>query len=42
VSKNMLKKGTMVQTFQNGILKLNHLMFNELFKRRKTCVCWGR
>jgi hypothetical protein len=29
-------KGMMVQTFQNGILKLNHLLFDELFKWKET------
>ncbi len=29
------KKGMMVQTFQNGILKLKHLLFDEFFKRKK-------
>ncbi len=33
------KKGMMVQMFQNGILKMNHLLFDELFKRRETCLC---
>jgi len=32
------KKGVMEQTFQDGILKLNHLLPNELFKRKKTQV----
>jgi hypothetical protein len=31
-------KGYMVQMFQDGILKSNHLLPNELFKRKKTCV----
>jgi hypothetical protein len=35
------KKGMMMQTLQNGILKLNHLLPNELFNGRKTCTCWG-
>jgi hypothetical protein len=26
------EKGLMVQMFQNGILKLNHLLLDELFK----------
>jgi len=30
------KKGVMVQTFQDGILKLNHLLFDELSKWKKT------
>jgi hypothetical protein len=33
--------GTM-QMLLNGIIKLNHLLFNELFKRKKTFVCWGQ
>jgi len=31
-------KGVMVQMFQNGILKSNHLLFDELFKWRKMRV----
>jgi hypothetical protein len=34
------KKGMMVQTLQDGILKLNHLLSNELFKWRKACTGW--
>jgi hypothetical protein len=30
------RKGMMVQMFQDGILKLNHLLLDELFKWRKT------
>jgi hypothetical protein len=30
------KKGMMVQTLQNGNLKMNHLLSDELFKRRET------
>jgi hypothetical protein len=30
------RKGMMVQTFQNEILKLNHLLFDELFKWKNT------
>jgi hypothetical protein len=30
-----------VQTLQDGILKMNHLLFNELFKMEETCMCWG-
>jgi hypothetical protein len=30
-----VKKVMMVQTFQEGILKLNHLLPNELFKRKR-------
>ncbi len=29
----------MVQMLRDGILKLNHLFFDELFKRRKTHTC---
>jgi hypothetical protein len=32
------KKGMMVQMIRNEILKLNHLLPNELFKQKKTCV----
>jgi hypothetical protein len=31
-----VKKGMIVRALQNGILKLNHLLSNELFKWRKT------
>jgi hypothetical protein len=34
-----VKKGMMVQTFQNGILKMNHLLSNELYKKKDTCLC---
>ncbi len=34
-------KGMMVQTFQDGILKLNHLLIDELFKWKKTHPNWG-
>ncbi len=34
-------KGMMVQTFQDGILKSNHLLFDELFKWKKTNASWG-
>ncbi len=40
--KEHVGKGMMVQTLQDGILKLNHLLFDELFKGKKTCPCWGR
>jgi hypothetical protein len=30
------KKGMMVQTLCDGILKSNHLLSNELFEQRKT------
>jgi hypothetical protein len=36
-----VKKGVTVKTFQNGILKLNHLLSDELFKMKKTHTCWG-
>jgi hypothetical protein len=35
------KKGMMVQTLQDGILKLKHLLPNELFKWKKTRMSWG-
>jgi hypothetical protein len=35
-------KGMMVQMLQDGILKSNHLLFDELFKRRKIHACWGQ
>jgi hypothetical protein len=31
-------KGMMVQMLQDGILKSNHLLPNELFKRKKVCA----
>ncbi len=34
--KEHAKKGMMVQMFQSGILKMNHLVFNEFFKRKGT------
>ncbi len=36
-----VKEGMMMQMFQNGILKMNHLLFDELFKRKETCSYWG-
>jgi hypothetical protein len=36
-----VENGMMVQMFQYEIMKSNHLSSNELFKGRKTCVCWG-
>jgi hypothetical protein len=36
------KEGMVVQTLQDGILKSNHLLFDELFKRKKTHACWGQ
>jgi len=35
------RKGMMVQTFRDGILKLNHLLCDELFKWKKTHMGWG-
>jgi hypothetical protein len=40
--KKHVGTGMMVQTFLNRIIKMNHLSFNELFKKRKTFVCWGQ
>jgi hypothetical protein len=34
--KEHVRKGMMVQTLQDGILKLNHLLFDELFKWKET------
>ncbi len=34
--KEHARKGMMVQTFKEGILKLNHLLPDELFKWKKT------
>jgi hypothetical protein len=34
-------KGMMVQMLRNKILKSNHLLFDELFKQKKTLVSWG-
>ncbi len=31
-----VKKGMMTQTFQDGILKLNHLLLDDLFKQKET------
>jgi hypothetical protein len=39
--KEHAEKGMMVQTLQDGILKSNHLMLDELFKWKKTCAYWG-
>jgi hypothetical protein len=39
--KEYVEKGMMAQMFQDGILKSNHLLLDELFKRKKTCECWG-
>jgi hypothetical protein len=35
------REGMMVQTLQDGILKSNHLLLNELFKK-KTHALWGQ
>ncbi len=32
------RKGMMVQILQDEILKLNHLLFDELFKWKKTRI----
>jgi hypothetical protein len=37
--KKHVRKGMMVQMLQDGILKLNHLFPNELFKKRMTFTC---
>jgi hypothetical protein len=34
-------EGMMVQMFQDGILKLNHLLLDELFKRGRH-TSWGQ
>ncbi len=31
-----------MQTLQNGILKMNHLLFDLLFKKKETCSCYER
>jgi hypothetical protein len=36
-----VENGMMVQTLQDGILKLNYLLPDELFKQMKTCASWG-
>jgi hypothetical protein len=33
--KEHAREGMMMQTLQNGILKMNHLLSNELFKKWK-------
>jgi hypothetical protein len=33
------RKVMIVQTLQGGILKSNHLLLDELFKRKKTHAC---
>jgi hypothetical protein len=35
-------KGMMMQMLRDGILKLNHLLPNGLFKGKKTCMYWGQ
>jgi hypothetical protein len=35
------RKGMMVQTFQDGNLKSNHLLFDEQFKWNNTHPNWG-
>jgi hypothetical protein len=39
--KEHVGKGMVVQTFQDGILKSNHLLPNELLKWKKTHASWG-
>ncbi len=36
-----VEKSMMVQMLQDGILKSNHLLHDELFKKRKTHTSWG-
>jgi hypothetical protein len=36
-----VKKGMMMQIISDKILKLNHLLLDELFKKKKTCSCLG-
>ncbi len=40
--ENHVGKGMIVQMLQDGTLKLNHLLPDELFKRKKTCTNWGQ
>jgi hypothetical protein len=35
------EKGMVVETFQNGILKSKHLLFDESFKQKKNHANWG-
>ncbi len=35
-------KNMMMQTLRYGILKLNHLLPNEVFKQKKTRTSWGQ
>jgi hypothetical protein len=37
-----VKKGMMVQILQNGTIKSNYLLLDEMFKKKKTHVCWGQ
>jgi hypothetical protein len=37
--KKHVKKGMMVEMFWNGILKMNHMLSDELFKRKETHLC---
>jgi hypothetical protein len=39
--KKYARKDMMVQTLQDGIMKLIHLLSDELFKHRKTHPNWG-
>jgi hypothetical protein len=34
-----VKEGMMMQMLQNGILKMNHLLSDEFFKKRETRSC---
>jgi hypothetical protein len=36
-----VKEGMMMQMFQNVILKMNHLLFDEFFKRGKHACAKG-
>jgi hypothetical protein len=40
--KEHVRESMMVQTLQDGIMKSNHLLPDELFKRKKTHACWGQ
>jgi hypothetical protein len=40
--KKHVGKGMMVQTFQDGILKSNHILLDEIMKWRKTCTIQGQ
>jgi hypothetical protein len=41
-TKEHVEKGMMVQMIWDKIFKLNHLLPNELFKQKKTCVNYGQ